>query len=108
MIAAVLAWLAKDPIWAFIGFMGQGLFASRFLVQWYYSEREGRSVIPIAFWYFSIIGGIVTTAYTIHLHSIPLTLGQGSGLIVYARNLWLIQRERNLLKQAAGHPEPGV
>jgi lipid-A-disaccharide synthase-like uncharacterized protein len=108
MLASVLAWLAKDPIWAFVGFAGQGLFASRFLVQWYYSEREGRSVIPIAFWYFSIVGGIVTVAYTIHLQSIPLTIGQGSGLFVYARNLWLIQRERTLLKQAASQPEPSA
>jgi lipid-A-disaccharide synthase-like uncharacterized protein len=107
MLASVLAWLAKDPIWSSIGFLGQGLFASRFLIQWYYSEREGRSVIPVAFWYFSLIGGIVTTAYMIHLQSIPLIIGQGSGLFVYARNLYLIQRERTLLKQAATQPEPG-
>ena len=108
MLAHALAWLAADPIWVAVGFVGQGLFASRFIVQWFQSEREGRSVIPVAFWYLSLVGGIVTTAYAIHLKSVPFALGQGSGLVVYGRNLYLIFRERSLLKQAAGEPEPGV
>ena len=64
--------------------------------------REGRSVIPVAFWYCSIGGGIVTLAYTLHLKSVPLSIGQASGLIVYARNLYLIFRERAALRGAAG------
>jgi lipid-A-disaccharide synthase-like uncharacterized protein len=108
MAAHALAWFTLDHVWLLIGFAGQGLFASRFIVQWFQSEREGRSVIPLAFWYFSLVGGIVTLAYTIHLQSVPLALGQGSGLIVYGRNLYLIFRERNLLRQAAAHPEPGA
>src|ERR1700722_4130714 len=104
MPAHVLTWFSSDHIWLLIGFVGTGLFASRFIVQWYQSEREGRSVIPVAFWYCSLLGGLVTLAYTIHLQSVPLSLGQGSGLIVYSRNLYLIFRERSLLREAANQP----
>ena len=104
MFAHGLSWFTGDHIWVLIGFVGTGLFASRFIVQWYQSEREGRSVIPVAFWYCSLLGGVVTLAYTIHLQSVPLSLGQASGLIVYCRNLYLIFRERSLLHEAAGRP----
>lgn len=93
--------VTPERIWLAIGFAGQALFASRFIIQWFRSEREGRSVIPVAFWYSSIAGGLVTLAYTIHLRSLPLSLGQASGLIVYSRNLYLIFRERSLLHHAA-------
>jgi lipid-A-disaccharide synthase-like uncharacterized protein len=104
MLAHGLSWFTGDHIWLLIGFVGTGLFASRFIVQWYQSEREGRSVIPVAFWYCSLLGGVVTLAYTIHLQSVPLSLGQASGLIVYSRNLYLIFRERSLLRDAASQP----
>jgi lipid-A-disaccharide synthase-like uncharacterized protein len=96
------SWFTNDHIWALVGGGGTALFASRFIVQWFQSEREGRSVIPVAFWYCSIGGGIVTLAYTLHLKSVPLSIGQASGLIVYARNLYLIFRERAALRGAAG------
>lgn len=92
--------ITPERIWLAVGFAGQGLFASRFIIQWFRSEREGRSVIPVAFWYSSIVGGVVTLVYTIHLHSLPLSLGQASGLIVYSRNLYLIFRERAALRRA--------
>jgi lipid-A-disaccharide synthase-like uncharacterized protein len=91
-------WFTGDHIWLIIGFAGQALFASRFIIQWFKSEREGRSVIPVAFWYCSLAGGLVTLAYTIYLKSVPLSLGQASGLMVYGRNLYLIFRERRLLR----------
>jgi lipid-A-disaccharide synthase-like uncharacterized protein len=100
-MATLQAWLTPDHVWALIGGFGTALFASRFIVQWFKSEIEGRSVIPVAFWYCSIGGGIVTLAYTIHLQSVPLSVGQASGLIVYSRNLWLIFRERAALRRAA-------
>ncbi|HEY2446168.1 MAG TPA: lipid-A-disaccharide synthase N-terminal domain-containing protein [Rhizomicrobium sp.] len=98
--------LTPERIWLVIGFAGQALFASRFIIQWFRSEREGRSVIPVAFWYCSLSGGLVTLAYTVHLQSVPLALGQASGLIVYSRNLYLIFRERRELREAATHPHP--
>ena len=103
-MAHALAWFTRDHIWLVIGLLGQGLFASRFLVQWFKSESEGRSVIPLAFWYPSIVGGIVSLAYATYIDSIPYIIGQGSGLIVYVRNLWLIFRERAALKAATEHP----
>jgi lipid-A-disaccharide synthase-like uncharacterized protein len=97
----MFSWFTTEHLWLAIGFAGQALFASRFIVQWFKSEMEGRSVIPVAFWWCSLGGGLVTLAYTIHIQSWPLTLGQGSGLVVYVRNLYLILRERRLLRAAA-------
>ena len=96
-------WITTDHIWLLVGFAGHGLFASRFLVQWFKSEIEGRSVIPVAFWYFSIGGGIITLVYAIHVgkDAAPFILGQIGGLVVYARNLYLIFRERSALRHAA-------
>jgi lipid-A-disaccharide synthase-like uncharacterized protein len=104
MTAHVMAWFTKDHIWLTIGFLGQALFASRFIVQWFKSEMEGRSVIPVAFWYCSVGGGIVLVAYAIFKRDPVFIIGQGSGLIVYGRNLWLIFRERRLLAESVAPP----
>lgn len=102
MFSLALTWLYNtDHVWLIIGFVGQALFASRFIIQWFRSEVEGRSVIPIAFWYCSIGGGIVSLAYAIEISSWPFIISQGTGLIVYIRNLWLIFRERAALRRAA-------
>ena len=78
-----------------IGFAGQGLFAMRFIVQWLTSESQGRSVIPIAFWYFSIGGGLVLFLYALWRQDPVIICGQGLGLFIYLRNLFLIFKERN-------------
>ena len=77
-----------------IGFGGQGLFAMRFIIQWLKSEGEGRSVIPLAFWYFSIGGGLVLFLYALWRKDPVIICGQGLGLFIYLRNLYLIYRER--------------
>jgi lipid-A-disaccharide synthase-like uncharacterized protein len=77
-------------IWILIGFAGQGLFFARFLVQWLASERRKRSVIPIAFWYFSLAGSSVLLAYAIHRRDPVFIAGQAAGFFIYARNLWFI------------------
>jgi lipid-A-disaccharide synthase-like uncharacterized protein len=100
----LLRWLTLDHLWLIVGLLGQALFASRFIVQWFKSEMEGRSIIPVAFWYCSLAGGVVSLAYAIHIESAPFIIGQGSGLVVYSRNLYLIFRERAALREAAGHP----
>ena len=102
MLGHVLMWMETVPhIWKLVGFAGQGLFAARFIVQWFQSEREGRSVIPVAFWYCSIGGGVVLLAYALYVGDAVFIIGQASGLVVYARNLWLIVKERNALRDAA-------
>jgi lipid-A-disaccharide synthase-like uncharacterized protein len=101
MIEQLMDWFTAQHLWLMVGFAGQALFASRFIVQWFKSEMEGRSVIPVAFWYCSVGGGIVLLAYAIYKGDPVFIIGQASGLFVYARNLYLIFRERNLLREAA-------
>jgi lipid-A-disaccharide synthase-like uncharacterized protein len=77
-----------------LGFVGQALFSARFIVQWMVSEVQKKSVIPLAFWYFSIAGGVVLLSYAVLRHDPVFTLGQVGGLVVYIRNLVLVRRER--------------
>ena len=78
-----------------IGFIGQGLFASRFIVQWVYSEKKGESYIPIIFWYLSIFGGLGLLTYAIFRKDPVIILGQSFGIIIYLRNLILIYNKKN-------------
>lgn len=84
----------NPTLWACIGFLGQGLFTMRFLVQWMASERKRESVMPVAFWWFSLAGGFVLLAYTIYRRDPPLILGQAMGNVVYIRNLMLVSKSR--------------
>jgi len=88
-------WLVSFTLtaWIAVGFAGQLLFSARFIVQWVLSERKGRSYIPMAFWYFSIAGGMTLLAYAIHRQDPVFIAGQAFGLIIYLRNLTLIARE---------------
>ncbi len=81
--------------WVVLGFLGQGLFTARFLVQWLASEKAGRSVIPLAFWFFSIGGGLLLLIYSLYRGDPVFILGQGLGLLIYVRNLMLIQKDRS-------------
>ena len=76
-------------------FWGQALFATRFIIQWISSENAGKSVIPIAFWYFSISGGLVLLTYAIWRQDPVIIAGQSVGVFIYARNLYFIYREKN-------------
>lgn len=88
--------LAENPeqMMVVVGFAGQGLFAMRFILQWLTSEGQGRSVIPIGFWYFSIGGGTVLLLYAIWRQDPVIICGQGLGLFIYLRNLYLIKSPR--------------
>jgi len=88
----------KETIWLIIGFVGQALFSARFIVQWIKSEREKKSVFPIAFWYFSIAGGVTLSAYAIYRQDPVFIVGQLSGLFIYLRNLYFVVYERKNLK----------
>lgn len=76
--------------WVMVGLGGQLLFTARFLVQWIASERKQRSVIPVAFWYFSLAGGLVLFSYAVWRRDPVFIMGQSMGLLIYVRNLWLI------------------
>lgn len=77
-----------------LGMLGQVMFFSRFLVQWIASEKKGRSVVPLSFWYLSIGGGGLLLIYAIWRKDPVIVLGQAVGLFVYVRNLMLIHRRR--------------
>ncbi len=78
--------------WTLFGFLANACFAGRFAVQWYVSEKLKRSVIPVAFWYLSLVGGVMMLIYTIHVGKMPLVIGALLPPFIAARNLWLILR----------------
>ena len=83
-----------ELIFLIIGFSGQALFASRFIVQWIYSEKVGKSSIPVIFWYLSIFGGIGLLIYAISRKDPVIITGQLFGIFIYMRNLILIYRSK--------------
>ncbi len=95
------------PEWLVLGFgfAGQALFSARFLVQWLASERQRKSVVPVLFWYLSLGGGLTLFLYATYREDPVFMLGQGFGLFVYLRNLWLIRRERQAAQRLAP-PDP--
>lgn len=86
--------LSSEKFWLAVGFIGQTLFFMRFFVQWIASERKGESIIPVAFWYFSIGGGLVLLAYSLYRQDPVFIMGQAMGVVIYARNLFLIHRPK--------------
>ena len=87
--------------WITIGFIGQGIFSCRFLVQWVASEMRRESYFPVIFWWLSIAGGLTLLSYAIWRRDPVFIVGQAAGILVYSRNLMLIRRKR-LTDQAAG------
>lgn len=99
MLSALGDWfynvfVAQFDVWIAIGFFAQAMFTARFLIQWIASERAGRSVVPVAFWFFSIAGGSILFVYALSRQDPVFIAGQGAGLLIYTRNLVLIFRER--------------
>ena len=87
-------WFRSPAAWIAVGFLGQILFSSRFIVQWWASEKKKRVVIPTAFWILSTLGGAALLAYAIHKQDPVFAIGQGSGLLIYLRNLRLSRKAR--------------
>lgn len=87
--------MTKEMIWLVVGLLGQAIFSARFIVQWLVSEKVKRSVIPVAFWYLSLLGGVTLLLYSIYKKDPVFILGQSTGVFIYTRNLFLIQRERS-------------
>jgi lipid-A-disaccharide synthase-like uncharacterized protein len=92
--------MGEDGWWLLVGFGGQALFMGRFVLQWFVSERARRSVIPVGFWYLSILGALVLLAYALHRRDPVFVAGQGLGVAVYLRNLQLIRGEKARAAQA--------
>lgn len=98
-MAALYDWfhavfIEQFDFWLVFGLAAQSMFMMRFVVQWMASERVGRSIVPIAFWFFSIAGGVMLFTYGVIKKEPIIILGQGLGLLIYFRNLWLIFKEK--------------
>ena len=87
-------------VWTAVGLLGQGCFFARFFVQWIASERRKVSVIPTAFWLFSLAGSLVLLSYGIHRRDPVIIIGQIPGFFIYSRNLWFIYQKGQQLAPA--------
>ena len=83
-------WLDAEHIWLGVGLFGQSLFFMRFFVQWIASERQKKSIIPRAFWYFSLAGGVTLLSYAVYRRDPVFILGQSTGLFIYLRNIYFV------------------
>ena len=92
--------VARLDWWLLVGFIAQGLFTMRFLVQWIASERAGRSVIPLGFWLFSLGGGLLLLVYALYRKDAVFIAGQAFGVFVYVRNLYFVLRDRKAARPA--------
>src|SRR4051812_8969460 len=100
--------VTRFDFWLGFGVIAQLLFVLRFVVQWIASERAGRSVMPLMFWFFSMGGGVLTLIYGIARRDGVIILGQALSIFIYARNLMLIfkeERERRA-KEATARTRP--
>jgi lipid-A-disaccharide synthase-like uncharacterized protein len=88
--------------WVVLGMVAQLLFTMRFIVQWVASERAGHSVIPMAFWIFSIFGGLLLLVYALYRKDVVFIAGQAFGVFVYLRNLYFVMRDRKATVVAIG------
>ena len=99
-INGIMTWFFPDGINAaealllVVGLVAQAMFSARFLVQWVVSEKKRESVIPLAFWYLSLCGGMMLFCYAVMRKDPVIMLGQGTGIFIYSRNLYLIYRKR--------------
>src|SRR3954469_211457 len=104
--------MSQARLWLIIGFAGQALFTARFLVQWIASERKRDSVVPVAFWWLSLLGGLTLLSYASYRQDPVIIVGQAMGLVVYARNLMLVGKakrraaRRRRRPQVESAPEP--
>jgi lipid-A-disaccharide synthase-like uncharacterized protein len=93
--------------WLTVGFLGQALFTARFLVQWLVSEARRASVVPVAFWWLSLLGGAALLSYAISRRDVVIITGQGMGLLVYVRNLMLVGKARRRAARCAARATRG-
>ncbi len=108
-----MVWNAN--LWMAVGFLGQAIFTARFLVQWVVSEKKRDSVVPVAFWWLSLFGGMTLLSYAISRRDPVIIVGQGMGLFVYVRNLMLVGKARRRADRREGRapvestpgPSPG-
>lgn len=100
--------LFSPKVWLIVGFTGQALFTARFLVQWLVSEKQRSSVVPEAFWWLSLVGGLTLLCYASYRQDPVIMLGQGMGLFVYVRNLMLVGKAKRRAAKRRRRAAPAV
>ena len=83
--------MTTEQMWIAIGLIGQACFGMRILIQWIASERAKRSVVPLAFWLFSVAGGLTLLSYAIYRVDPVFIIAETMGLAIYARNLYFVR-----------------
>jgi len=92
--------MSTEQFWLSVGFLAQGFFSMRFVVQWVATERRRQSVVPIAFWLFSLCGGLTLLTYALHRRDPVYVVAELAGTLIYLRNLYFVHRARRV--SAAG------
>lgn len=85
-----IAFVSAEMVWSSLGFLGQAVFGSRFVLQWIATERQKKSVMPVAFWYLSVIGTVILLSYSIYRQDPVFIAGFSLNMIIYLRNLYFI------------------
>lgn len=112
LLAKAAAWWANTPAvekwWLAVGFLAQLMFSARFIIQWLASEKAKKSIVPETFWYFSVVGGALLFAYAIYRMDPVFILGQGTGLLIYLRNIHFIwTHKKQIQAETAANGGPG-
>lgn len=102
-MSSALTWLYEHA-WVTLGFVGQAVFMSRMAVQWLAAERGRDAVVPVSFWWLSLLGGLVTLSYAAHNRDPVFMAAQAFGVLVYSRNLMLIFQNQRRAAVAADEP----
>jgi lipid-A-disaccharide synthase-like uncharacterized protein len=102
-LAYPFLWLYEHA-WVTLGFAGQGVFMSRMAVQWLAAERRRDAVVPVSFWWLSLLGGLVTLAYAAHNRDPVFVAAQAFGVLVYSRNLMLISQNNRRVAVLSDEP----
>jgi lipid-A-disaccharide synthase-like uncharacterized protein len=98
-----------EKIWLAVGFSGQAIFTMRFLVQWMASERKRDSVVPVAFWWLSLFGGMTLLSYASYKRDPVIITGQAMGVLIYTRNLMLVaKKKKRVAKETRRARKPHV
>jgi lipid-A-disaccharide synthase-like uncharacterized protein len=93
--------VTRFDLWLVFGLLAQLVFTARFLVQWLASEKAGRSVVPMAFWFLSIVGGTMTLVYGIQRREPVIIMGQTLSIFIYIRNVMLIYKNKTKQSESA-------
>jgi len=90
MLQRMMQEITAEPMWGIIGFFGQAVFGTRFILQWIVSEYKKKSHVPTAFWFLSLLGSLILLVYSIHREEPVFILGFSLNTFIYIRNIHLI------------------